>query len=114
MCGAFDLRKQIAGGDLAGVILFSENLPSRSVGRALIRKLQAIPRPKGLRAPLLVMIDQEGGLVKRLSGAPNDSASRRQRVAGLLTTSQGGDGNSASTDSRANAKLACKGTSVRP
>src|SRR4051812_10633853 len=64
----------IRGGELAGVILFSENFPSRAAGRRLIRSLQAIPRPRGLRDPLLVMTDQEGGLVKRLSGAPDASA----------------------------------------
>ena len=41
--------------------------------RATIARLEALPRPAGLGAPLLVMIDQEGGLVKRLSGAPTRS-----------------------------------------
>ncbi|MCW2989618.1 MAG: beta-N-acetylhexosaminidase, partial [Solirubrobacterales bacterium] len=34
------------------------------------RELQAIERPAALSAPLVVMTDQEGGLVKRLPGAP--------------------------------------------
>ena len=33
-----------------------------------------MPRPAGLRAPLLLMVDQEGGSVKRLPGAPVRSA----------------------------------------
>ena len=57
------VRRMIRNGKLAGVILFSANLPSRAAGRRLIRELQAIPRPRHLRDPLLVMVDQEGGLV---------------------------------------------------
>jgi beta-N-acetylhexosaminidase len=68
------LRKMVRQGRVAGVILFAENLPSRAAGRRLIAELQAIPRPAGLRDPLLVMVDQEGGLVKRLAGAPSASA----------------------------------------
>lgn len=70
------VRRMIREGRVAGVILFSDNLPSRAAGRRLIRGLQAIPRSPGLRDPLLVMIDQEGGLVKRLGGAPAASARR--------------------------------------
>jgi beta-N-acetylhexosaminidase len=68
------VKRMIQQGRLAGVILFDDNLGSRHHTRRLIGKLQAIRRPKGLRSPLLVMIDQEGGLVKRLSGAPSASA----------------------------------------
>ncbi len=68
------LKRMVREGELAGVILFAENLPTRGAGRHLIRRLQAIPRPAGLRDPLLVMVDQEGGLVKRLGGAPTTSA----------------------------------------
>jgi beta-N-acetylhexosaminidase len=68
------VRRAIRRGQVAGVVLFAENLPSRGVGRRLIRRLQAIPRPPGLRDPLLAMADQEGGLVKRIGGAPTVSA----------------------------------------
>lgn len=64
----------IREGGAAGVILFSDNLPTRTAGRRMIRRLQSIPRPPGLRDPLLVMVDQEGGLVKRIDGAPTVSA----------------------------------------
>ncbi len=70
------VRAMVREGRVAGVILFSENLPSRSSGRRAIAALQAIRRPPGLRDPLLVMVDQEGGLVKRLGGAPSASAAR--------------------------------------
>jgi beta-N-acetylhexosaminidase len=68
------IRRMIREGRLAGVILFSDNLGSRSHARRLTRRLQGIRRPRGLRDPLLVMIDQEGGRVKRISGAPDASA----------------------------------------
>jgi beta-N-acetylhexosaminidase len=68
------VERMIRAGHVAGVILFADNLPGRAVGRRLIRRLQAIPRPPGLSDPLLAMIDQEGGLVKRIDGAPTASA----------------------------------------
>lgn len=68
------LRDAVGEGRIAGVVLFAENLPSRAAGRRLIARLQAIPRPPKLRDPLLIMVDQEGGLVKRVSGAPSASA----------------------------------------
>ncbi|MGC1853308.1 MAG: glycoside hydrolase family 3 N-terminal domain-containing protein, partial [Solirubrobacterales bacterium] len=68
------VERMIRAGAVAGVILFSDNLPGRAAGRRLIHRLQAIPRPPGLRDPLLVMTDQEGGLVKRVAGAPTTSA----------------------------------------
>jgi beta-N-acetylhexosaminidase len=68
------VKRMIHAGEVAGVVLFADNLPSRSVGRRLIQRLQAIPRPPGLRDPLLVTTDQEGGLVKRVEGAPTASA----------------------------------------
>lgn len=68
------LRQAIRRGELAGVILFAEDFPSRAAGRRLIARLQRIRRPQGLRDPLLIMVDQEGGQVKRLDGAPTASA----------------------------------------
>jgi beta-N-acetylhexosaminidase len=68
------LRRRIAAGRLAGVVLFDSNYDSRAEARRLIEELQSIDRPRGLRDPLLVMIDQEGGLVKRLPGPPSLSA----------------------------------------
>jgi beta-N-acetylhexosaminidase len=74
------LRRRIARGEAAGVILFGQNVGSRAGLRATMRSLQAIPRPAGLRAPLLVMIDQEGGQVKRLGGAPSRSPAALGRI----------------------------------
>lgn len=65
------LRKAIRKGQIGGVILFSRNLGSRAQVRRLTRSLRQIRRPGPLRKiSLLVTVDQEGGLVKRLAGAP--------------------------------------------
>jgi beta-N-acetylhexosaminidase len=69
-----DLKRMVARGELAGVILFSDNVGGRKAVRRLTRRLQAIPRPAAVDEPLLVMVDQEGGLVRRLPGPPKPSA----------------------------------------
>jgi beta-N-acetylhexosaminidase len=83
------LRKAIAQGRVAGLVLFAENLPSRAAGRRLISRLQAIRRPPKLRDPLLVMTDQEGGLVKRLDGAPTVSARQMGARGAAFSARQG-------------------------
>ncbi|MFP5364597.1 MAG: glycoside hydrolase family 3 N-terminal domain-containing protein [Thermoleophilia bacterium] len=75
------LRRRIARGEAAGVILFSRNVRSAAQVRATIRRLQAIARPPGLRAPLIVMTDQEGGPVRRIPGAPRRAAARVRTAA---------------------------------
>lgn len=83
------LREAIGEGRIAGVVLFAENIPSRAAGRRLIVRLQAIPRPPKLRDPLLVMTDQEGGLVKRLGGAPTASAQEMGARGAAFSADQG-------------------------
>ena len=68
------LRRAISSGDVSGVILFSGNVGGRKQVRSLTQKLQAIPRPAAVDERLLVMVDQEGGLVRRLPGPPKPSA----------------------------------------
>jgi beta-N-acetylhexosaminidase len=68
------LREGIRAGHVAGVVLYAENLPTRAAARRLIAGLQSIPRPPAMRDPLLILVDQEGGLVKRIDGAPFHSA----------------------------------------
>lgn len=70
------VRGMIRRGELAGVVLFSANFDDRAEARRLIGRLQRIRRPRGLRDPLLVMVDQEGGEVKRLAGPPTASAAQ--------------------------------------
>jgi beta-N-acetylhexosaminidase len=45
-----------------------------------VARLQAVPRPPALDVPLLVMIDQEGGVVRRLDGPPSRPASEIGRA----------------------------------
>jgi beta-N-acetylhexosaminidase len=68
------LLQRIRRGEAAGVIFLGANLGTAAQVRALTRRLQSVPRPPGLRAPLLLMVDQEGGSVQRLPGAPSRSA----------------------------------------
>lgn len=70
-----ELERRIRAGEAGAVILLGSNTPSRQAARSLAARLQAIPRPAALDAPLLVMVDQEGGLVRRLPGPPARRAS---------------------------------------
>ncbi|MGI8800573.1 MAG: glycoside hydrolase family 3 N-terminal domain-containing protein [Solirubrobacteraceae bacterium] len=72
------LLHSVARGDVAGVILFARNVRSPGQVRLLTRRLQAA-RPVG-DPPLLVMIDQEGGLVKRLPGPPGHSPAQLGQI----------------------------------
>jgi beta-N-acetylhexosaminidase len=74
------LTRWIRRGDVAGVIIFARNIGSRARLRRDMRRLQRIHRPPGLSAPLLVMTDQEGGLVKRLAGPPDRSPAELGRI----------------------------------
>ena len=94
------LVRRIRRGEAGAVILFSTNAPTNAAARALVRRLQAVPRPRAVDRPLLVMVDQEGGPVRRLQGPPARSgaqlgaagpAAARQagRAAGRLLRSVG-------------------------
>ena len=58
------------------MILFARNVAGRAGIRRLAARLQAIPRPRGHGSPLLVMVDQEGGPVRRVPGPPARSAAQ--------------------------------------
>ncbi|MGI9008060.1 MAG: glycoside hydrolase family 3 N-terminal domain-containing protein [Streptosporangiaceae bacterium] len=66
----------ISHGRVAGVIFFKDNVGSNAHIAAVVKQLQtanaATTNP--VRLPLLLMTDQEGGLVRRLDGPPGDSA----------------------------------------
>jgi beta-N-acetylhexosaminidase len=83
------LEEAIRRGRVAGVVLFAANFPSRAAGSSLIRHLQSIRRPRPLRAPLLIMTDQEGGQVKRIDGAPSASASEMGARGARFSAAQG-------------------------
>ena len=84
------VRRGLAQGRIGGVILFADNISSRSAVRSLTARLQKLKRPKALRRyPLLIMTDQEGGLVKRLTGAPSASAAEMGRRGPAYSKKQG-------------------------
>ena len=67
------LLAAIRRGQAAGVIFFAGNIPGRAQLAAVSRQLQRADasRRNPLRAPLLLMTDQESGVVRRLPGAPD-------------------------------------------
>jgi beta-N-acetylhexosaminidase len=56
------------------VIFFADNIASRSQLHAVAAQLDAAAEASPVKAPLLLMTDQEGGEVRRLPGAPVPSA----------------------------------------
>jgi beta-N-acetylhexosaminidase len=60
--------RRIRLGQIGGVVLFSDNYGAAGPA-ALVAQLQQAARSGG-QPPLLIAIDQEGGIVKRLPGAP--------------------------------------------
>ena len=60
----------IRAGQAGGVIFFANNVSSVTQLRGVVDTLQRANVASPVRAPLLVMTDQEGGLVRRLPGAP--------------------------------------------
>ena len=69
------------------MIVFTANIRSRAALAAQMRRLQRARGPLG--APLLTMIDQEGGLVKRLPGAPSGSPASMGRRGSAFVRRQG-------------------------
>ena len=72
------LLAQIRHGEAAGVIFFTDNIAGEAQISGVIRKLEAADASPAnpVRAPLLLMTDQEGGQVRRLPGAPDLSEKR--------------------------------------
>ena len=68
------LFEHIRNGEAAGVIFFGDNVASTTQIASVVRDLRQAQRESPIRAPLLLMTDQEGGQVKRLPGQPVDSA----------------------------------------
>jgi beta-N-acetylhexosaminidase len=65
----------IRHGEAAGVIFFGNNISSKTQIAAVTKKLEAADAAttNPVHSPLLLMTDQEGGLVRRLPGAPTMS-----------------------------------------
>ncbi|GAB3467942.1 glycoside hydrolase family 3 N-terminal domain-containing protein [Actinophytocola sediminis] len=64
------LLASIRAGEAAGVIFFGENVSSAEQIAAVVEQLRAAAAQSPVREPLLLMTDQEGGLIRRLPGEP--------------------------------------------
>ena len=64
------LLQQISAGQAAGVIFFGGNISSESQIASVIQQLRQAQQQSPIAQPLLLMTDQEGGLVRRLPGEP--------------------------------------------
>jgi beta-N-acetylhexosaminidase len=65
--GLLDL---IAAGQVGGVIFFGENITSLTQIAGVVAQLKEAHAASPVRSPLLLMTDQEGGIVRRLPGEP--------------------------------------------
>jgi beta-N-acetylhexosaminidase len=64
------LLDQISAGEAGGVIFFGENITSLSQIAGVVAQLKEAHAASPVRSPLLLMTDQEGGIVRRLPGEP--------------------------------------------
>jgi beta-N-acetylhexosaminidase len=64
------LLDQISAGEAGGVIFFGENITSLSQIAGVVAQLDEAHAASPVRSPLLLMTDQEGGIVRRLPGEP--------------------------------------------
>jgi beta-N-acetylhexosaminidase len=64
------LLDQISAGQAGGVIFFGENITSPAQITAVIAQLKEAHDASPVHSPLLLMTDQEGGIVRRLPGEP--------------------------------------------
>lgn len=99
------LLAAIRAGEAAGVILFGPNVTSRAQFRGVAQGLQRAAAASPVHAPLLILTDQEGGLVRRLPGSP--SLSQRQ-----IGQSRNGLALAASAGTGAGRNLAAAGINV--
>ena len=85
------LLRRISYGQAAGVIFFGDNIKSDAQIRAVIKTLEHANASSHnpVKAPLLLMTDQEGGLVRRLPGAPLLSEKRIGESADPLAAARG-------------------------
>jgi beta-N-acetylhexosaminidase len=67
------LLDQISAGEAGGVIFFGENITGLSQIAGVVAQLNEAHDASPVRSPLLLMTDQEGGIVRRLPGEPTAS-----------------------------------------
>jgi beta-N-acetylhexosaminidase len=84
------LVSRIRHGELGGIILFSQNITSPADLKRVVEQLQRAATQGG-NPPLLVAVDQEGGLVRRLpQGPPISSAAAMGRTGNAEAVRQSG------------------------
>jgi beta-N-acetylhexosaminidase len=76
------LVRRVRRGGAAGVILFARNVRSTPQVRRSVAVLQRAARQSPIGEPLLVMVDQEGGAVRRLAGGPARGAEQLRALGG--------------------------------
>lgn len=82
------LVRRVRRGGAAGVILFARNVRSTAQVRRSVATLQRAARGSPIGEPLLVMVDQEGGAVRRLAGGPARGADGVRRLGGGRASSR--------------------------
>lgn len=69
-----ELLQLIRNGEVAGVIFFSSNITSSAQLASVVKELDAAQQQSPVHLPLLLMTDQEGGVVRRIPGGqPTES-----------------------------------------
>jgi beta-N-acetylhexosaminidase len=87
------LLQRIEAGEAAGVIFFGDNISSAAQIDTVVTRLRQANAQSPVKAPLLLMTDQEGGQVRRLPGAPAMSEKQiGQATNGVVLAGQAGTG----------------------
>jgi len=94
------LLAAIRAGEAGGVIFFGNNISSPRQLRAVIGELQRASLASPVHTRLLMLTDQEGGLIRRLPGAPTLSEQQIGRLANGTTAARAA-GNGAGQNLRA-------------
>jgi beta-N-acetylhexosaminidase len=87
------LVARIEAGQAAGVIFFGDNISSAAQISSVVTQLRQANAQSPVKAPLLLMTDQEGGQVRRLPGEPAMSEKEiGQATNGVVLAGQAGTG----------------------
>ena len=101
------LLARVRRGEVGGVVLFGFNITTKSALAAAMSRLQAAAAEGG-QPPLLIMVDQEGGTVRRIPWAGPTMSARQMGIDGSvdLVTQQGASSAAALKASGINVNLA--------
>ena len=101
------LLARVGRGEVGGIVLFGFNITTKSALIAAITKLQAAAAAGG-QPPLLIMVDQEGGTVRRIPWAGPTMSARQMGIDGSvdLVRQQGSSSAAALKSSAINVNLA--------